>query len=102
MLRIRRKLYADSQRIQNAVQIGALENANDKWKPSQNFFQRHPAFRPIDSLARLKQHLMTDQMNFFKRTYAELLETHSPVIFPALGVKSLDFHIAVLHSEVWA
>ena len=67
MLRIRQELYADSQRIQNAFEIGALEIKNDKWKLSQSFFQRHPSFRPIGSLARLKQHLMTDHVNFFQK-----------------------------------
>ena len=52
---IQKELYRDSQRIQNAFEIGALELAGDKWKPSQTLFQKHPSFRHIEPVARLKR-----------------------------------------------
>ena len=83
MGRIRQEFYRDSQRIQSAFETVALELAGNKWKPSQTFFQKHPSFRPVDSVAR-KQYLATDHMQFFKMTYSELLETYSSLVLEVL------------------
>jgi hypothetical protein len=42
-----------------------LELAGDKWKPSQTLFQKHPSFRHIDPVARLKRLII---LTFSKRS----------------------------------
>ena len=66
MGRIREELYQDPYRIKNAYETGALTLAVDKWTPSLTYFQQQYSFRTIDSIALLKQQLMTDHMQILK------------------------------------
>ena len=84
MVRIRQDLYRDPSRIRNAYEIGALEIAGDKWKPSQTYFQNHPRFRPVDSVASWKQKLTEDFMNDFKDLHQPVFTKYSAIIFQAL------------------
>ena len=99
MGRIRQDLYRDPYRIQNAYEIGALEIDGDKWKPSQTYFQKHAHFRPVDSVASLKQTLMQDFLNDLKNVHSPVFTKYSTIIFQALEVLVSTL---LLHSEVWA
>ena len=92
-------LYRDSSRIQNAYEFGALEFAADKWKPSQTFFQKHPGFRSVDSVASRKQKLTRDFMTEFKDLHQQVFTKFSTIIFQALEVL---ISTLLLQAEVWA
>jgi hypothetical protein len=99
MGRIMHDLYRDPSRIQNAYEFGALEFAADKWKPSQTFFQKHPGFRSVDSVASRKQKLTRDFMTEFKDLHQQVFTKFSTIIFQALEVL---ISTLLLQAEVWA
>ena len=99
MGRIREELYQDPYRIKNAYETGALTLAVDKWTPSLTYFQQQYSFRTIDSIALLKQQLMTDHMQILKDEYSAKFEKFSLIIHSALEVL---ISTLLLHSEVWA
>ena len=99
MGRIMQDLYRDPSRNQNAYEFGALEFAADKWKPSQTFFQKHPGFRSVDSVASRKQKLTRDFMTEFKDLHQQVFTKFSTIIFQALEVL---ISTLLLQAEEWA